>query len=66
MNVINKITARSPPISKRKTQVLLGIVGFWRIFIPNYSPFYQLTWKKNYFIWALNNDKSVNKSVVAS
>ncbi|KFW11253.1 hypothetical protein N327_10914, partial [Fulmarus glacialis] len=31
MDVINKITAMSPPTSKKETQAFLGIVGFWRM-----------------------------------
>ncbi|KAK4818034.1 hypothetical protein QYF61_004158 [Mycteria americana] len=54
MDVINKITAMSPP-SKKETQAFLGGVGFWRMPIPNYSliisPLYQVTWKKNDFEW---------------
>ncbi|KAK4830745.1 hypothetical protein QYF61_013195 [Mycteria americana] len=37
IDVINKITAMSPPTSKKETQAFLGIVGFWRTHIPNYS-----------------------------
>lgn len=37
MNVINKITARSLPISKKEIQPVLVIWGFWRIFTPSYS-----------------------------
>ncbi|KAK4826885.1 hypothetical protein QYF61_012073 [Mycteria americana] len=37
MDVINKITAMSPPTSKKETQASLGIVGFWRMHIPNCS-----------------------------
>ncbi|KAF1449849.1 Retrovirus-related Pol polyprotein from transposon opus, partial [Pygoscelis papua] len=37
MDVINKITAMSPPTSKKETQPFLGVVGFWRMHIPNYS-----------------------------
>ncbi|KAK4832259.1 hypothetical protein QYF61_021611 [Mycteria americana] len=55
MDVINKITAMSPPTSRKKTQAFLGVVDFWRIRIPNYSlivsPFYEVTWKKNDFKW---------------
>ncbi|KAK4828266.1 LOW QUALITY PROTEIN: hypothetical protein QYF61_024931 [Mycteria americana] len=55
MDVINKITAMSPPTSKKETQAFLGVVGFWRMHIPNYSliisPLYQVTWKKNDFKW---------------
>ncbi|KFP54615.1 hypothetical protein N323_09348, partial [Cathartes aura] len=55
MDVI-KIAAMSPPTSKQETQAFLGIVGFWRMHIPNYSlivgPLYQVTWKKNDFKWA--------------
>uniref|UniRef100_A0A8B9VB55 ribonuclease H n=1 Tax=Anas zonorhyncha TaxID=75864 RepID=A0A8B9VB55_9AVES len=55
MDVINKITAMSPPTSKKETQTFLGAVGFWRMHIPNYSlivnPLYQVTRKKNEFEW---------------
>ncbi|KAK4819027.1 hypothetical protein QYF61_024181 [Mycteria americana] len=55
MDVINKITAMSPPTSGKETQAFLGILGFWRMHIPNYSlivsPLYQVTWKKNNFKW---------------
>ncbi|KAK4828886.1 LOW QUALITY PROTEIN: hypothetical protein QYF61_001444 [Mycteria americana] len=55
MDVINKITAMSPPTSKKETQAFLGVVGFWRMHIPNYSPtvspLYQVTRKKNDFKW---------------
>ncbi|KAK4810593.1 hypothetical protein QYF61_007330 [Mycteria americana] len=53
MDVINKITAMSPPTSKKETQAFLGVVGFWRMHIPNYSlivsPLCQVTWKKTNF-----------------
>ena len=53
MDVINKIAAMSPQTSKKETQAFLGIVGFWRMHIPNHSlivsPLYQMTWKKNDF-----------------
>ncbi|KFQ57528.1 hypothetical protein N334_03295, partial [Pelecanus crispus] len=55
MDVINKITAMSPPTSKKETQAFLGIAGFWRMHIPNdsqiISPLYQVTRKKNEFKW---------------
>ncbi|KAK4811243.1 hypothetical protein QYF61_022140 [Mycteria americana] len=55
MDVINKITAMSPPTSTKETQAFLGVVGFWRMHIPNdsltVSPLYQVTWKKNDFQW---------------
>ncbi|RMC04414.1 hypothetical protein DUI87_19236 [Hirundo rustica rustica] len=35
--VINKITAMSPPTSKKETQAFLGAIGFWRMHIPEYS-----------------------------
>ena len=45
-DVANKITAMSPPTSKKETQSFLGVVGFWRRHIPNYSlivsPLYQM------------------------
>jgi len=37
IEVINKVTAMSPPTNKKETQVLLGVVGFWRMHIPDYS-----------------------------
>ncbi|KFV93594.1 hypothetical protein N326_03043, partial [Eurypyga helias] len=55
MDMINKITAMSPPMSKKETQAFLGLVGFWRMRIPNYnqivSPLSAVTQKKNYFKW---------------
>ncbi|KFQ59353.1 hypothetical protein N334_00988, partial [Pelecanus crispus] len=55
MDVINKITAMSPPTSKKETQAFLGILGFWRMHITNYSlivcPLYQVTRKKKDFKW---------------
>ncbi|PKU33224.1 hypothetical protein llap_16472 [Limosa lapponica baueri] len=54
-DVINKITAMSPPTNKKETQTFLGIVGFWRMHIPGYSqivsPLYEVTRKKNDFKW---------------
>ena len=54
-DVVDKITAMSPPTSKKETQSFLGVVGFWRMHVPNYSlivsPLYQVTQKKNYFMW---------------
>ncbi|GAB0205154.1 hypothetical protein GRJ2_002981000 [Grus japonensis] len=55
MDVIDKIAAMSPPTNKKETQAFLGVVGFWRMHIPNYSliasPLYQVTRKKNDFKW---------------
>ncbi|GAB0183962.1 hypothetical protein GRJ2_000861500 [Grus japonensis] len=55
MDIINKIAAMSPPTNKKETQAFLGVVGFWRMHIPNYSlivsPLYHVTWKKNDFKW---------------
>ncbi|KAK4810487.1 hypothetical protein QYF61_004267 [Mycteria americana] len=55
MDVINKITAMSPPTSKKETQAVLGLVAFQRMHIPNYSrivsPLYEVTRKKNNFKW---------------
>ncbi|XP_056371387.1 uncharacterized protein LOC130266095 [Oenanthe melanoleuca] len=54
-DVINKITAMSPPTNKKETQAFLGAIGFWRMHIPEYSqivsPLYQVTRKKNDFHW---------------
>ncbi|RMC10938.1 hypothetical protein DUI87_12651 [Hirundo rustica rustica] len=53
--VINKITAMSPPTNKKETQAFLGAIGFWRMHIPEYSqivsPLYLVTRKKNDFHW---------------
>ncbi|GAB0207586.1 hypothetical protein GRJ2_003224300 [Grus japonensis] len=55
MDVINKIAAMSPPTNKKETQAFLGVVGFWRMHIPNYSlivsPLYHITRRKNDFKW---------------
>ncbi|GAB0205613.1 hypothetical protein GRJ2_003026900 [Grus japonensis] len=55
MDIINKIAAMSPPTNKKETQAFLGVVGFWRMHIPNYSlivsPLYHVTRKKNDFKW---------------
>ncbi|XP_014116415.1 PREDICTED: uncharacterized protein LOC102105886 [Pseudopodoces humilis] len=54
-DVINKITAMSPPANKKETQAFLGAIGFWRMHIPEYSqivsPLYLVTRKKNTFQW---------------
>ncbi|RMC18992.1 hypothetical protein DUI87_03591 [Hirundo rustica rustica] len=51
--VINKITAMSPPTNKKEAQAFLGAIGFWRMHIPEYSqivsPLYLVTHKKNDF-----------------
>lgn len=55
MGVINKIMPAYPTISKKHTQAFLGIVGFWRIHIPNdcqiASSLYEVTQKNNNFTW---------------
>ncbi|GAB0203677.1 hypothetical protein GRJ2_002833300 [Grus japonensis] len=55
MDIINKIAAMSPPTNKKETQAFLGVVGFWRMHILNYSlivsPLYHVTRKKNDFKW---------------
>ncbi|GAB0204050.1 hypothetical protein GRJ2_002870600 [Grus japonensis] len=52
MDVINKRAAMSPLTNKKETQAFLGIVGFWRMHIPNesliVSPLYQVTQKKDF------------------
>ncbi|TRZ08998.1 hypothetical protein HGM15179_018109, partial [Zosterops borbonicus] len=54
-DVINKITAMSPPTNKKETQAFLGAIGFWRMHIPEYSqivsPLYLVTRKKKTFQW---------------
>ncbi|GAB0207951.1 hypothetical protein GRJ2_003260800 [Grus japonensis] len=55
MNVINKTAAMSPLTNKKETQAFLGVGGFWRMHIPNYSlivsPLCHVTQKKNDFKW---------------
>ncbi|RMB93152.1 hypothetical protein DUI87_30474 [Hirundo rustica rustica] len=54
-DVINKITAMSPPTNKKETQAFLGAIGFWRMPIPEYSqivsPLYLVTRKNCDFHW---------------
>ena len=54
-DVIDKITAMSPPTNKKETQSFLGVVDFRRMHVPNcsliVSPMYQVTQKKNGFTW---------------
>ncbi|RMC16066.1 hypothetical protein DUI87_08275 [Hirundo rustica rustica] len=51
--VINKITAMSPPTNKKETQAFLSAISFWKMHIPEYSqivsPLYLVTRKKNDF-----------------
>ncbi|RMC20551.1 hypothetical protein DUI87_01402 [Hirundo rustica rustica] len=53
--VINRITAMSPPTNRKETQAFQGAIGFWRMHIPEYSqivsPLYLVTHKKNDFHW---------------
>ncbi|RMC16276.1 hypothetical protein DUI87_08491 [Hirundo rustica rustica] len=53
--VINKITAMSPPTNKKETQAFLSAISFWKMHIPEYSqtvsPLYLVTCKKNDFHW---------------
>ena len=54
MNVINKIAAMSLPVNRKETQSFQGVVGFWRMHVPNYSliisPLYQVMRKKHNFV----------------
>ncbi|GAB0209137.1 hypothetical protein GRJ2_003379400 [Grus japonensis] len=55
MEIMIKTAAMSPPTNKKETQAFLGVVGFWRMHIPNYSlivsPLCHVTQKKNDFKW---------------
>ncbi|KFQ18096.1 hypothetical protein N331_02767, partial [Merops nubicus] len=55
MDVVNKITAMSPPTNRKETQAFLGAVGFWRMHIPGYSQIVkglsEVNHKKNSFNW---------------
>ncbi|KFQ19409.1 hypothetical protein N332_03516, partial [Mesitornis unicolor] len=50
VDIINKISAMSPPTNKQETRAFLGTVGFWKMHIPGYSqivkPLYEVTHKK--------------------
>ncbi|TRZ16729.1 hypothetical protein HGM15179_010378 [Zosterops borbonicus] len=52
--IINKITAMSPPTSKKEMESFQGATDFWRMHIPEYSqivsPLYLVN-KKNDFHW---------------
>lgn len=43
--MVKKNTAMSPPTSKKEARSLLGVVGFWRMHVPNcrliVSPLFQ-------------------------
>ena len=43
------------PTNKKEIQSFLGVVGSWRMHVPNYSlivsPLYQVTLKKYNFVW---------------
>ncbi|KFZ57759.1 hypothetical protein N321_11978, partial [Antrostomus carolinensis] len=71
VDVINKITAMSPPTNKKEAQAFLGTVGFWRMHIPHYSeivsPLYQVTRKKNDFICGCEQQRAfklIKKDIV--
>jgi len=53
MDVIDKIIAMSPPTCKKGTQAFLGVVGFWRMHISDYTliviSLYQVILMKNDF-----------------
>ncbi|OPJ89239.1 hypothetical protein AV530_006654 [Patagioenas fasciata monilis] len=61
MDVIKKIAAMYPPTNKKETQTFLGVVGFWRMHIPDYiqivSPLCRVTWKKKDFEWGLEQQQ---------
>ncbi|XP_049685369.1 uncharacterized protein LOC126050896 [Accipiter gentilis] len=52
---IDKAIGRKTQVLSLWRRLLLGVVGFWRMHIPNYSqivsPLYQVTRKKNDFKW---------------
>ncbi|KQK73995.1 hypothetical protein AAES_160407 [Amazona aestiva] len=54
-DVVNKITAMSPPTNKKETQAFLGAARLGRMHILNYSlivsPLCHVTRKKNGFKW---------------
>lgn len=51
--------------AKRKQRLSWGAVGFWRIYIPDYSQTvnlpYHVTWKKNHFRWGPEQQQDFNK-----
>ncbi|KFP34294.1 hypothetical protein N325_02272, partial [Colius striatus] len=62
VEVINKISAMSPPTNKKETHAFLDAVGFWRMHIPNYSsivsPLCLVIQKKKYFKWGPEQQQS--------
>ncbi|KAK4816508.1 LOW QUALITY PROTEIN: hypothetical protein QYF61_017608 [Mycteria americana] len=56
MDVINKITAMSPPTNKKETQAFLGVAGFWKMHIPGHCLILILKhssfWHLNSLCWA--------------
>ncbi|RMC03498.1 hypothetical protein DUI87_20697 [Hirundo rustica rustica] len=64
--VINKITAMSPPTNKKETQAFLGTISFWRMHIPEYSqtvsPLYWLPARRMISTGALNSNKPLPRS----
>lgn len=62
MDVVNKITATSPPTNKKEIQAFLGAVGFWGMHISGYSqivkPLYGITQKKNDFAWSSDQQQA--------
>lgn len=57
MDVVNNVTATSPPANKKETSAFLDVVDFWRMYVLGCSqlvgPLYWVTQKKNYFKWGL-------------
>lgn len=56
----------SSPTTKKETQCLLGLLGFWRQHIPNLNvlllPIYWVTQKAASFEWSQNRRKLCNRS----
>jgi len=68
MDVINKIAAMSPPTSKKEAQTFLGVVGFWRMHIANYSqnpsPLYLLSLSVITVIIVICNTSSIIVKII--
>ena len=54
------------PTNKKETQSFLGVVGFWRMHVPNHSlferPLYLVTQKKYNFLWGPEQQQAFEES----
>lgn len=62
--VKDKLLHLAPP-TKKETQHLVDLLGFWKQHIPHYGmllqPIYQVTRKAASFLWGLLQDKALQQ-----